>query len=60
LLTAVERTAVPEVTGFRLTVGSIQDDDLRFYARAGYRETGRRLLMPGVELVVLSKRRRRH
>ena len=59
LLTAVEQTAGPEVTGFRLTVGSIQDDNLRFYARAGYRETGRRLLMPGVELVVLSKRRRR-
>ncbi|MGH3465082.1 MAG: tRNA (guanosine(37)-N1)-methyltransferase TrmD [Kribbellaceae bacterium] len=60
LLTAVERTAGPEVAGFRLTVGSIQDDNLRFYARAGYRETGRRPLMPGVELVVLSKRRRRH
>ncbi len=59
LLSAVERTAGADVTGFRLTVGSIQEDYLRFYARAGYRATGRRTQMPGVELVVLSKRRRR-
>jgi tRNA (guanine37-N1)-methyltransferase len=59
LLRVAEQLAPAEVTSYLLDTGAESDRNLELYRRAGYRETGRRQQTPKVELVLLTKRRRR-
>jgi tRNA (guanine37-N1)-methyltransferase len=59
LLGVAEQTAPLEVTTYELVTRGAQDEDLRSYQRAGYREQWRERDDTGVEVVRLAKRRRR-
>jgi tRNA (guanine37-N1)-methyltransferase len=59
LLQLAEKTVPADVTQYELSTGAESDRNLELYQKAGYRETRRERQTPKVELVVLSKRRRR-
>jgi tRNA (guanine37-N1)-methyltransferase len=59
LLRAAEKLAPAEVTSYELTTGARSGRNLALYQKAGYRETRREAQTPKVDLVHLSKRRRR-
>jgi tRNA (guanine37-N1)-methyltransferase len=59
LLRAAEQLAPAEVTSYTLDTGALSDRNLALYRKAGYRETGREAQTPKVDLVHLTKRRRR-
>lgn len=59
LLQVAEQTVPPEVTTYELFTGAQTEGNVRLYQRAGYREQRRERLTARVELVHLSKRRRR-
>jgi len=59
LLRVAERLAPADVTSYELDTGAESDRNLGFYRKAGYRELRRWQQTAKVELVVLTKRRRR-
>jgi tRNA (guanine37-N1)-methyltransferase len=59
LLRAAEQLAPPGVTSYTLSTGAQSDRNLALYRKAGYRETRREPQTPKVDLVQLTKRRRR-
>ncbi|MFC0628392.1 tRNA (guanosine(37)-N1)-methyltransferase TrmD [Kribbella deserti] len=59
LLKLAEDAAPASVTTYKLFTGARSESNLRLYAKAGYRETGREAQTPLVEMVHLAKRRRR-
>jgi tRNA (guanine37-N1)-methyltransferase len=59
LLRAAEQLAPAEVTSYTLNTGAQSDRNLGLYRKAGYREVRREPQTPKVDLVHLSKRRRR-
>ncbi len=59
LLRVAEQLAPAEVTSYLLDTGAESDRNLELYRRAGYRETGRKRQTEKVELVLMTKRRRR-
>jgi tRNA (guanine37-N1)-methyltransferase len=59
LLRAAEQLAPSDVTSYTLNTGARSDRNLALYRKAGYRETGREAQTPKVDLVYLTKRRRR-
>ncbi|MGW6277484.1 tRNA (guanosine(37)-N1)-methyltransferase TrmD [Kribbella sp. NPDC055071] len=59
LLRVAEQLAPAEVTSYQLDTGAESDRNLGLYQKAGYRETGRRQQTAKIELVLLTKRRRR-
>ncbi|TCC61853.1 tRNA (guanosine(37)-N1)-methyltransferase TrmD [Kribbella pittospori] len=59
LLRVAEKLAPPEVTSYELNTGAESERNLGLYRKAGYRETRREQQTAKVELVVLTKRRRR-
>lgn len=54
LLAAAEE-AFPQAGRHALFTGSLSEDNLRLYARAGYVEVGRKAVKPGLTLVFLEK-----
>jgi tRNA (guanine37-N1)-methyltransferase len=59
LLRVAEQLAPEDVTSYELFTGAESDRNLGLYQKAGYREVRRERQTPKVELVLLSKRRRR-
>src|SRR6266496_3932879 len=59
LLRVAEQVAPEDVTSYELFTGAESDRNLGLYRKAGYREVRRERQTPKVELVLLSKRRRR-
>ena len=59
LLQVAEKIAPAEVTSYQLDTGAESDRNLELYRKAGYREAGRKQQTAKVELVLLTKRRRR-
>jgi tRNA (guanine37-N1)-methyltransferase len=59
LLRVAEQLAPADVTSYQLDTGAESDRNLELYRRAGYRETQRRQQTTRIELVVLTKRRKR-
>jgi tRNA (guanine37-N1)-methyltransferase len=59
LLRVAEETAPATVTTYTMFTGAWSEQNLRLYARAGYREQRREWQTPAVEIVHLAKRRRR-
>ena len=59
LLRVAEQLAPAGVTSYQLDTGAESDRNLELYRKAGYREVHRRQQTAKVELVVLTKRRRR-
>jgi tRNA (guanine37-N1)-methyltransferase len=59
LLRVAEQLAPEDVTSYELFTGTESDRNLGLYQKAGYREVRRERQTPKVELVLLSKRRRR-
>lgn len=59
LLQVAEKLAPAEVTSYELNTGAESDRNLGLYQKAGYRETRREQQTAKVELVLLTKRRRR-
>lgn len=59
LLRVAEQLAPAEVTSYELFTGAESDRNLGLYQKAGYREVRRERQTPKVELVLLTKRRRR-
>ena len=59
LLRVAERLAPADVTSYELDTGAESDRNLGLYQKAGYREARRRRQTAKVELVVLTKRRKR-
>ncbi len=59
LLRVAERLAPADVTSYELDTGAESDRNLGLYQKAGYREARRQQQTAKVELVVLTKRRKR-
>jgi tRNA (guanine37-N1)-methyltransferase len=59
LLKVAEQLAPAEVTSYELFTGAESDRNVGLYQKAGYREVRRERQTPKVELVLLTKRRRR-
>ena len=59
LLRAAEQLAPSDVTSYVLNTGAKSERNLALYRKAGYRESSRRAQTPKVDLVYLTKRRRR-
>ncbi|GAA3133261.1 tRNA (guanine37-N1)-methyltransferase [Kribbella aluminosa] len=59
LLRAAEQLAPTEVTSYAVDTGARSDRNLALYRKAGYREIGREAQTSKVDLVHLTKRRRR-
>jgi tRNA (guanine37-N1)-methyltransferase len=59
LLRAAEQLAPSDVTSYALNTGVQSDRNLALYRKAGYRESHREAQTPKVDLVHLTKRRRR-
>jgi tRNA (guanine37-N1)-methyltransferase len=59
LLRVAEQLAPEDVTSYELFTGAESDRNLGLYQKAGYREVRRVRQTPKVELVLLTKRRRR-
>jgi tRNA (guanine37-N1)-methyltransferase len=59
LLRAAEQLAPAEVTSYELDTGAESEGNLALYRKAGYREVRRFTQTPKVEMVLLTKRRRK-
>jgi len=59
LLRVAEKLAPAEVTSYELNTGAESERNLGLYRKAGYREARRERQTAKVELVILTKRRRR-
>ena len=57
LLEALEASAPPEVSHFRLGAGHKSSGNITMYERRGYRELSRSLDAFGIELVIMGKDR---